>query len=74
MRICNAQVFSQEGAFQKRDLFLQNGSFAEPCEGEIFDAEGLYAIPGLIDLHFHGCAGYDFCDATAQSLDAISGV
>lgn len=72
MRICNAQVFSQEGAFQKRDLFLQNGSFAEPCEGEIFDAEGLYAIPGLIDLHFHGCAGYDFCDATAQSLDAIS--
>ncbi len=57
---------------EARDLFLQNGSFAEPCEGEIFDAEGLYAIPGLIDLHFHGCAGYDFCDATAQSLDAIS--
>ena len=26
----------------------------------MLDGEGCYAIPGLIDLHFHGCMGYDF--------------
>ncbi len=33
--------------------------------GSVLDGEGCYAIPGLIDLHFHGCKGYDFCDGTS---------
>ncbi|MDR3121280.1 MAG: hypothetical protein LBU58_08115, partial [Clostridiales bacterium] len=32
---------------------------ADYADQEI-DAEGCFAVPGLIDLHFHGCAGYDF--------------
>ena len=27
---------------------------------EVIDGRGAYAIPGLIDLHFHGCMGDDF--------------
>ena len=35
---------------------------------ETIDGNGAYAIPGLIDLHFHGCKGDDFCDGTKRQL------
>ena len=46
-----------------------NGGSADE---EVMDASGLIVAPGLIDLHFHGCAGYDFCDAAAEALHAIA--
>lgn len=30
-----------------------------------------YLIPGLVDVHFHGAAGYDFCDGTREAFHAI---
>lgn len=39
---------------------------------EVLDGGGLYAIPGLIDLHFHGCMGYDFCDGTKEAFSEIA--
>ena len=30
-----------------------------------------YLIPGLVDVHFHGCAGYDFSDGTPEAMAAI---
>lgn len=42
------------------------------AQEEILDASGLYAIPGLTDLHFHGCVGYDFCDGTHEAFQAIA--
>lgn len=39
---------------------------------EIVDGEGAYAIPGLIDLHFHGCMGHDFCDGTIEAIREIA--
>ncbi|MDR1439288.1 MAG: amidohydrolase family protein [Clostridiales bacterium] len=45
------------------------GAEPEGADGcEIFDAEGCYAIPGLIDIHFHGCAGYDFSSASVEEM------
>ncbi|MDO4284508.1 MAG: N-acetylglucosamine-6-phosphate deacetylase [Eubacteriales bacterium] len=38
---------------------------------EIVDLSGSYLLPGLVDLHFHGCAGYDFCDGTPEAFAAI---
>lgn len=38
----------------------------------ILDGGGCYAIPGLIDLHFHGCKGYDFCDGTKEAIAEIA--
>ena len=32
-----------------------------------------YLIPGLVDVHFHGAAGYDFCDGTEEACCAIEG-
>ena len=33
---------------------------------------GAYAIPGLIDLHFHGCMGDDFCDNSKEAIENIA--
>lgn len=78
MIIKNANVFTREFRFLKKDIFIRDGHFlAEPPADtneteEIIDAEGCYAIPGLTDIHFHGCGGYDFCDGTKEALDAIT--
>ena len=39
---------------------------------EILDGQGCYAIPGLIDIHFHGCKGDDFCDGTKEAIARIA--
>lgn len=39
---------------------------------EVIDAAGLMAIPGLVDIHFHGAMGKDFCDAKEDSIQTIA--
>ena len=41
-------------------------------DGKILDASGLIMIPGLVDIHFHGCRGADMCDGTVEALDVIT--
>lgn len=36
------------------------------------DGEGTYLIPGMIDIHLHGCKGYDFCDGTLEAVEKIA--
>lgn len=72
MRIKNAEIFGEDKKFTRGDLFIDNGRFVDSAGGSVLDAEGLYAVPGLIDIHFHGCVGHDFCDADPEGLAAIS--
>ena len=53
---------------------MENGVFVSEASdtGEVLDASGLYAIPGLTDIHFHGCVGHDFCDGTQEAIEAIA--
>ena len=39
---------------------------------EVLDASGLLALPGLVDIHFHGAAGHDLCDGNSEGLAAIA--
>ena len=39
---------------------------------EVVDGQGAYAIPGLIDLHFNGCMGDDFCDNSKEAIENIA--
>ena len=48
------------------------GTAATAADGQVLDASGCYVVPGLIDLHFHGCVGHDFCDGTEEAIDAIA--
>ena len=58
---------------------MQAGAGASPAgrafstTGAGIDADGCYAIPGLIDVHLHGCVGYNFYDATFDELCAMFG-
>jgi N-acetylglucosamine-6-phosphate deacetylase len=36
------------------------------------DGKGAYAIPGLVDIHFHGCVGEDVCDASPEGLQKMA--
>lgn len=74
MQICNALVHTLNQGFVKKDIYIENGVFVDDArigDNEILDAAGCYLIPGLVDVHFHGCAGYDFSDATEEALERI---
>lgn len=79
--IKNVHVFTEEKTFAKGEILIEHGLFqAIKTDGtafayadeEVIDGAGAYAIPGLIDLHFHGCKGYDFCDGTKEALTEIA--
>lgn len=76
MILKNALVYTPRHTFEKGDLVIRDGriaAYAQPQEGEeVVDADGLYALPGLVDLHFHGAVGHDFCDADEAGLQAIA--
>lgn len=73
MKIQNAKVFQENGGFIEQDLFITDSYISQTGkDDQVIDAQGCYAIPGLIDIHFHGCMGHDFCDATAESLSAMA--
>ena len=76
MIIRNAKVFADGCRFVERDLIIRDGRIvfgAPPMDGEeVLDAQGAYALPGLVDIHFHGAVGHDFCDADEAGLQAIA--
>lgn len=73
MIIKNAKVFNAEGSFEVKDIFIENELFADQSSDDtVIDADGLYAIPGLTDIHFHGCVGKDFCDGNHEAIRAMA--
>ena len=73
MRITNGRVFDLEQGFTVRDL-CTDGLLISKASGDsdVLDASGCYVIPGLVDVHFHGCVGEDFSDATPDGLQKIA--
>ena len=77
MIIRNADIYTEDHRFLKGTVAVENGRFisnaeADETDSRSVDAEGFYMIPGLIDIHFHGCRGADMCDGTEQALDVIT--
>ena len=72
MRIRGAKVFDID-RFTERDLCIEEGRIAETCcDDRVIDAAGCIAIPGLVDIHFHGAMGSDLCDAGIEALERIA--
>lgn len=65
----NAFVFTGT-AFETMDVLAENGVIAAmgALEGEGLDCGGKYLLPGLVDVHTHGCGGYDFDHADEEQL------
>jgi len=76
MIIKNASVYTENGIFLTKDIYVDGDRFVDRKEqvhdAQVIDASGCYAIPGLTDIHFHGCMGYDFCDGTREAVDAMA--
>jgi N-acetylglucosamine-6-phosphate deacetylase len=45
---------------------------AVPASARRHDKSGLTVVPGFIDVHIHGAAGYDVMDSTPEALAAIT--
>jgi N-acetylglucosamine-6-phosphate deacetylase len=81
--IRNARIFSETDGFINGDIVIRDdkivrvspdsvGTTDEYDKEEILDAAGLSVIPGLTDLHFHGCVGYDFCDGSPEAIHRMA--
>lgn len=82
MLIQNGMVFTGGTRFERTDIEIckdcisrlavtADRESAASC-GDIYDAAGCYVIPGLIDLHFHGCDGSDISDHREEGLARIA--
>ena len=74
MKITGAEVYGSDYRFHKKDLFIQDGFITDSASSdeETIDASDCYAIPGLVDIHFHGAMGYDVCDGTMEAFEKIA--
>ncbi len=85
MRITGAKVYGADLRFHEDvDIQIQNGIITDLSnrgdaaeasisnKEEVIDATGCLAIPGLIDIHFHGAMGYDVCDASIEAYEEIA--
>lgn len=72
MIIRNGKVYTEEGKFAEQELYIEGDKISSEGSGKTIDASGLYVIPGLTDIHFHGCVGYDFCDGTQEALEKMA--
>ncbi|MBS5933362.1 MAG: N-acetylglucosamine-6-phosphate deacetylase [Clostridiales bacterium] len=78
MKFKNGKVFTPEGTFEQKDLYVIGSKiasvqeFVEKEADQVVDVTDCYVIPGLIDIHFHGCKKVDFCDGTNEVFETIA--
>lgn len=75
----NCRLLDQPGRDSLHDVLIEGGRVVQiqaireaSTRGEVIDAGGRLAIPGLIDLHIQGAGGCDVLDGTHESLATIS--
>ncbi|MBR7180300.1 MAG: N-acetylglucosamine-6-phosphate deacetylase [Kiritimatiellae bacterium] len=74
--IVNAHVISPGVDIENATVSIENGRISKVSKGEVsrkgagtvVDAGGKYLMPGFIDVHTHGAATFDFCDADPQAI------
>ena len=80
MIIKNVKIYMPDQKFVSGNIVTEGDKIKKVLPGEskeefgeeIVDGKGCYCLPGMIDLHFHGCKGMDVCDGTKEALDTIA--
>lgn len=76
MRQIRGMIYTDRLCFEPGEITIEEDRIGkiELCRAEELtkDEADRYILPGLVDTHFHGCAGYDFCDGTTQAMRAIA--
>ena len=73
LQIRNARVLLEDGSWKENcPVTLENGKIRavgkEIAADEVLDLSGMLLLPGLVDMHTHGRAGFDFASATADEM------
>ena len=82
-KIINGLVFHEDGSFTPDTVYIcgekivSQEVYEKECSTTsgnemVTDAAGNYVIPGLTDIHFHGCMGSDCCDGTVEAFQTIA--
>jgi N-acetylglucosamine-6-phosphate deacetylase len=72
MRLTGGRVFDPIQGFVTRTLCVEGERIAAQAGGDEIPVDGCYVIPGLTDLHFHGCRGADFSDGDPDGLRTMA--
>jgi N-acetylglucosamine-6-phosphate deacetylase len=74
----NVKLITKTGILEHKTVIFDSNIRAITDEDRlesgitVIDGKGLYMAPGFIDLHIHGCAGYDSMDEDPRALTEIS--
>lgn len=76
MRTIRGMIYTDKMCFEPGEITISEDTIEKIerfGEDQLTKEEtGRYIMPGLVDTHFHGCAGYDFCDGTVEAMRAIA--
>lgn len=77
MIIKNGFVYTEDFTFKPQTITLTDDRITQigdsPAEEDtVIDAQDCYVIPGLTDIHFHGCVGHDFCDGNEEAIQSMA--
>lgn len=76
MRTIKGMIYTDKMCFEAGTLTIDGDRIEkiDLCDAGQLTAEEAecHILPGLVDTHFHGCAGYDFCDGTVEAIQAIA--
>ncbi len=76
MLLKNANIFNEEFEIVKQNITINGEKITAiddtAAADEVLDLAGYTVLPGLIDMHIHGCAGRDTGEATPEALEAMS--
>lgn len=76
MLLKNATIYNDQFETVKLNITIDGdkiiGVDTREDADEVLDLTGYTILPGLIDMHIHGCAGHDTGEATPEALEAMS--
>src|SRR6476619_982119 len=78
--INNVRIVAEQGVIERGAVQVDAGRVAallnEPAPQAsaepTVDGQGLWLIPGMIDVHIHGANGRDMMDGTTTSIEEVS--
>ena len=71
-RIYTADNTFKTGAFEVTEEGLFGAVLPENVPADAIDLLGATVIPGLVDVHIHGCMGADFSDGDYEGLQVMA--
>ncbi|WP_232696412.1 N-acetylglucosamine-6-phosphate deacetylase [Brevibacillus daliensis] len=77
IKITHVNVVTEETILHDSTVIIKDGKIAYIGEDNhqqtdtVYDGKGNTLVPGFIDLHVHGGAGFDFMDSNQEAVDEI---